>query len=59
MNALMSWRTTFLGVAGIIAIVAKWVKEGSVNMDDFNVIWMLITSMGLIAAKDASVTGVR
>lgn len=58
-NALANWRTTFLGIAGIIAIIAKWVQSGSVDMNDAGTIWMLLTSMGLIAAKDATVTGVK
>lgn len=51
---LVSWKTTFLGIAGIVAIVAKWVKAGSV---DFNDIPSIMASAGLVYAKDNNVTG--
>ena len=50
----VSWKTTFLGIAGIVAIVAKWVKAGSV---DFNDIPAIMTAAGLVYAKDNNVTG--
>ena len=33
-NMFVSWKTTFLGIAGIVAIVAKWVKAGSIDFND-------------------------
>jgi hypothetical protein len=55
-NVLASPQTTFFGVLGILTIIGKWIKAGSVDFSDMNQIWMLITSMGLIAAKDAGTT---
>lgn len=58
-NILASPKTTFLGVAGIVAIVAKWVQSGNVDFNDFQAIWGIIVSLGLIVAKDASTTGLQ
>jgi hypothetical protein len=58
-NIFTSWKTTFLGLAGIVAIIAKWVKAGNVDFTDFNTIWALMMSLGLVVAKDANVTGVK
>lgn len=51
---ITSWKTTFLGIAGIVAVLAKWVKAGSV---DFNDIPTIMASAGLVYAKDNNVTG--
>lgn len=55
-NFLASWKTTFLGVAGIIAIVAKWVKAGSIDFNDMPTVMALA---GSIYAKDNNVAGVK
>jgi hypothetical protein len=55
-NSLASWRTTFLGLAGVIAILAKWVQSGVIDWSDMPAI---MASLGLVAAKDANVTGVK
>ena len=54
LNSVISWKTTFLGVAGIIAVIAKWVKSGSIDWNDMPAI---MASAGLIYAKDSNVTG--
>jgi hypothetical protein len=54
MNSLRSWKTTFLGFASIVAIVAKWVQAGAVDYNDMPAV---IAGIGLILAKDAGVTG--
>lgn len=51
---LASWKTTFLGIAGIVAVIAKWVKAGSV---DFNDIPTVMALAGSVYAKDSNVTG--
>jgi hypothetical protein len=53
-NVIASPKTTFLGVAGIIGVVAKWVQAGAVDFNDFPAIVALLSS---IFAKDANVTG--
>ena len=55
-NSVVSWRTTFLGVAGVIAILAKWIESGVIDWSDMPAI---MASLGLVAAKDANVTGAR
>lgn len=56
MNALASWKTTFLGIAGLVAVAAKFVKTGVIDATD----WASITgSIGLIFAKDNNVTGAK
>lgn len=55
-NLLASWKTTFLGVSGIIAVVAKWVQAGAVDWNDMPTI---MASIGVILAKDNNVTGVK
>ena len=55
-NSIVSWRTTFLGIAGVIAILAKWVESGVIDWSDMPAI---MASRGLVAAKDANVTGAR
>lgn len=56
LNSAISWRTTFLGFAGVVAILAKWVQSGVIDASDLPAI---MASLGLIAAKDANVTGAR
>lgn len=51
---LVSWKTTFLGIAGIIAVLAKWVQHGAIDWNDMPTI---MASAGLIVAKDNNVTG--
>lgn len=58
-NIIASPKTTFLGVAAIVSIVAKWVQAGGVDFNDFNAIWGVMVGLGLIVAKDASTTGVK
>jgi hypothetical protein len=55
-NFLASWKTTFLGVAGVIAVVAKWVQVGHIDWNDMPTI---MASLGVIVAKDANVTGTK
>lgn len=55
-NFMASWKTTFLGIAGVIAVVAKWVQAGHVDWNDMPTI---MASLGVIVAKDANVTGVK
>lgn len=58
-NILASPKTTFLGVASIVAIIAKWVQAGNIDFNDFQAIWGIIVGFGLIVAKDASTTGAQ
>ena len=58
-NIVASPKTTFLGVVGIMAIVAKWVQAGHVDFNDFQSIWDIVISLGLIVAKDANITGAK
>ena len=55
-NSFVSWRTTFLGIAGVVAILAKWIESGVIDWSDMPAI---MASLGLVAAKDANVTGAR
>ena len=55
-NSFVSWRTTFLGIAGVIAILAKWIESGVIDWSDMPAI---MASLGLVVAKDANVTGAR
>lgn len=48
---ILNWKTSILGVAGVIAIIAKWVQNGQV---DFTDIPTILAGIGLVAAKDAS-----
>lgn len=53
-ESIKSWKTTFLGIAGIIAVIAKWVQHGAIDWNDMPTI---MASAGLIVAKDNNVTG--
>lgn len=53
-NITINWKTTFLGIAGVVSVVAKWVKSGSIDWNDMPAI---MTAAGLIYAKDSNVTG--
>ena len=55
-HSFVSWRTTFLGIAGVVAILAKWIESGVIDWSDMPAI---MASLGLVAAKDANVTGAR
>ena len=55
-NIFASPKTTFLGVAAIVAVVAKWVQAGII---DFNDIPVILAGLTGVAAKDANVTGVK
>jgi hypothetical protein len=55
-NLLASWKTTFLGISGIIAVLAKWTQAGAVDWNDMPTI---MASIGVILAKDNNVTGVK
>ena len=54
LNAMVSWKTTFLGIAGVIAVVAKWVQAVAIDWSDMPAI---MTALGLVVAKDANVIG--
>ena len=60
-NEIRSWKTTFLGVAAIIAVIAKWVQAGHIDPNDlpslYSDIIQILLGIGLIAAKDFDVTG--
>jgi hypothetical protein len=51
---ILNWKTSILGVAAIVAVVAKWVQAGQIDFSDFNSIVGILAGAGLIAAKDAS-----
>jgi len=57
---LKSWKSTFLGLAAIIAVLAKWVQAGHVDPNDlpslYNDIIQILLGLGLIAAKDFNVS---
>ena len=55
-NALVSWKTTILGVAAIASVLAKWASAGAI---DFNDIPVLMAGFAGVAAKDANVAGVK
>ncbi len=48
-----NWKTSILGFAAIVAVVAKWVQAGQVDFNDFNSLVAILTGAGLIVAKDA------
>ena len=37
-NALVSWKTTILGVAAIAGVLAKWASAGAIDFNDIPVI---------------------
>lgn len=55
-NALVSWKTTILGVAAVTGVIAKWASAGAI---DFNDIPVLLAGFAGVAAKDANVAGVK
>ncbi len=59
LNSLVSWKTTSIGVITILTIVAQWIQQGGVNFSDFQQIATILAGLGLIAAKDSNVTGVK
>lgn len=60
MNVFSSPKTTFLGLAAVIAVIAKWVQHGFDANDlpaFYNDIVQLLLGLGLIQAKDFNITG--
>jgi hypothetical protein len=55
-NALVSWRTTILGVAAVAGVLAKWASARAI---DFNDIPVILAGFTGVAAKDANITGVK
>jgi hypothetical protein len=55
-NMLVSWKTTILGLAAVMSVLAKWASAGAV---DFNDIPVLLAGLSGMAAKDANVAGVK
>ncbi len=55
-NALVSWKTTILGIAAVTGVIAKWASAGAI---DFNDIPVLLAGFAGVAAKDANVAGVK
>jgi len=51
---ILNWKTSILGVAAIVAVIAKWVQAGQVDFSDVNSIVGVLAGMGLIVAKDAN-----
>mgnify|MGYP003337139405 CR=1 FL=1 len=51
---ILNWKTSILGVAAIVAVVAKWIQAGQIDFGDVNGLATIIAGMGLIAAKDAN-----
>jgi hypothetical protein len=51
---IRNWKTTLAGVGAIIGIVAKLMQGGSIGTEEITI---LITAVGLIAAKDSNVSG--
>ena len=49
-----NWKTSILGLAAIVSVIAKWVQAGQVDFSDLNSLIGIIAGMGLIAAKDGS-----
>jgi len=49
-----NWKTSILGVAAIVSVIAKWVQAGQVDFSDFNSLAAIIAGMGLIVAKDGN-----
>lgn len=58
-NMMASPKTTFLGFASIVAVVAKWVQSGHIDLTDLQSIVGIVSGLGLMSAKDANVTGVK
>lgn len=58
-NILRNPKTTFLGFAAIVSVLAKWVQAGHVDFSDFQSLWDIAVGLGLVMAKDANVTGVK
>lgn len=55
-NMLVSWKTTILGLAAVMGVLAKWASAGHV---DFNDVPALMAGLAGMAAKDANVTGAQ
>ncbi len=55
-NALVSWKTTILGIAAVTGVLAKWAGNGAI---DFNDIPVLMAGFAGVAAKDANIAGIR
>ena len=53
-NILVSWKTTFIGLAAIATVLAKWANAGAIDPADYSII---IAGIIGIFAKDAGVTG--
>lgn len=55
-NMLVSWKTTILGLAAVMGVLAKWATAGAV---DFNDIPTIMAGLAGMAAKDSNVAGVK
>ena len=53
-NAVISYKTTLVGVSILILVVVKCAQAHAVTADD---IMAVLAGFGLVASKDANVTG--
>jgi hypothetical protein len=59
MNSLLkNWKTTLAGALGVLLIVLKIVFPQTFTTEIVTTIGFLLGSLGLVAAKDGSVTGI-
>jgi hypothetical protein len=56
LNVLASWRTTLSGIGVLSLVLVKW---GTNHAIDANDIPAILVAFGLVAAKDANVTGAK
>lgn len=49
-----NWKTTVAGVSMLLTVAGKWYFERTFSIDD---VVALLGAFGLVAAKDANVTG--
>jgi len=59
MNSLLkNWKTTTAGVLGILTIILKVIFPNIFTPEVLTLIGLALGSLGLVAAKDGSVTGI-
>ena len=55
-NTIASWKTTLSGLGVLALVLVKWATNKAVDANDIPAI---LIAFGLVAAKDANVTGVK
>ena len=53
-NAIISYKTTFVGFSILLLVAVKCAQAHAVTADD---VLAVLTGFGLVASKDANVTG--